>query len=147
MTRENSEQMKEHDLSGPENPSDNLFAALQNPETRKGVSVLLEKITPLLQGERFNNIVDLLSLASDGVDMLDDATIQRLMKVYEEGVGAVWAVGNAARYASAAASASSPPSVLGLVKLARQEEVRRGMHFALVALSVIGRQMSDKNLD
>lgn len=129
-------------LSEAGKSGEDLFSALRNPETRQGVFALIEKISPLLRGERLHNVVDLLSLASDGVDMLDDATIQRLMKVYEEGVGAIWTLGNAARYASATASNMPPPSLLGLAKLARQEHVRRGMHFVMIALSVLGQQMS-----
>lgn len=32
------------------------------------------------QGKRFDNVVDLLSLVSDGVAMVDDAMVQKLMK-------------------------------------------------------------------
>lgn len=123
---------------------ESLFPALQNEATRKGLSSLLDKMAPLIQGGRLNNIVDLLSLASDGVDMLDDATIQRLMKVYEDGVSVAWLAGNTVRYASTITAASSPPSLLGLVKLARQDDVRRGLHFALLALSIFGKQMNNK---
>lgn len=32
------------------------------------------------QGKRFDNVVDLLSLVPDGVAMVDDAMVQKLMK-------------------------------------------------------------------
>lgn len=110
--------------------------------SQQGLIELLEKIAPLLQGRRFHNLVDLASLASDGVDMFDDAMIQKLMKAYEESTGAVWALGNASRYSAAqVAMADTPPSLLGLLRIAGHEDVRRGLHFALTFLSVLGRQM------
>lgn len=136
--------MTNNNSSSDNQTLESLFPALQNEATRKGLSSLLDKMAPLIQGGRLNNIVDLLSLASDGVDMLDDATIQRLMKVYEDGVSVAWLAGNTVRYASAITAASSPPSLLGLVKLARQDDVRRGLHFALLALSIFGKQMNNK---
>lgn len=118
--------------------------AILDPATEQGLMELLEKIAPLLQGRRFHNLVDLASLASDGVDMFDDAMIQKLMKAYEEGIGAVWALGNASRYSAAqVAMAGTPPSLFGLLRLAGNEDVRRGLHFALTFLSVVGRQMKD----
>lgn len=118
--------------------------AILDPATERGLMELLEKIAPLLQGRRFHNLVDLASLASDGVDMFDDAMIQKLMKAYEEGIGAVWALGNASRYSAAqVAMASTPPSLFSLLRLAGNEDVRRGLYFALTFLSVVGRQMKD----
>lgn len=118
--------------------------AIMDPATERGLMELLEKIAPLLQGRRFHNLVDLASLASDGVDMFDDAMIQKLMKAYEESIGAAWTLGNAARYSAAqVATSDAPPSLFGLLRLAGNEDVRRGLHFALTFLSVLGRQMKD----
>ncbi|VTO18644.1 Protein of uncharacterised function (DUF1641) [Brevundimonas vancanneytii] len=111
--------------------------------TERGVQHLIDKAAPLLQGQRFDNVIDLLSLLSDAVDMSDDAMIQKLMKVYEEGVGAAWTLGNAARYAGAQAAHTPPPSLLGLVRAAGDEDVRRGLHFAIRFLGVLGRHMKD----
>ncbi|WP_435656671.1 DUF1641 domain-containing protein [Brucella pituitosa] len=119
-------------------------AAILDPATERGLIELLEKVAPLLQARRFHNLVDLASLASDGVDMFDDAIIQKLMKAYEEGIGAAWTLGNAARYSAAQVSSSdAPPSLFGLLRLAGNEDVRRGLHFALTFLSVLGRQMKE----
>ncbi|BBU60664.1 hypothetical protein MSC49_05990 [Methylosinus sp. C49] len=112
--------------------------------TRKGIADLLEKASPLLQGRRFHNIVDLLSLASDAVDMADDAMIQKLMKAYEESIGAAWTLGNAARFAANEAARKPTPSLLGLLRAAGDEDVRRGLHFALLFLAVLGRQTRDE---
>lgn len=122
-------------------------APLLDEATERGLAHLLAKAAPLIQGKRLDNVIDLLSLASDGVDMFDDAMVQKLMKAYEETVGAAWTLGNAARFAAASTSASAPPSLLGLLRVAGQEDVRRGLHFVLVMLSVLGRQMREQAPD
>ena len=114
-----------------------------DPATQAGVEDLIAKIEPLLQARRFHNLVDLLSLLSDSVDLADDAMIQKLVKALDEAVGGAWTLGNAARYAAAQTSAAPPPSVIGLVKAARDEDVRRGLHFAVTFLAVLGRQLRD----
>lgn len=123
------------------------IAGIMNPATEQGLAELLEKLAPLLQGRRFHNLVDLASLASDGVDMFDDAMIQKLMKAYEEVVAGAWNMGNAARYAAAQTSAGDTPSLFGLLRYAGNEDVRRGLYFALTFLSVLGRQLKDDGVD
>lgn len=115
-----------------------------DPATARGLEELLEKAAPLLHGRRLHNLVDLASLASDGVDMFDDAMVQKLMKGYEEVVSGLWAMGNAKRYASAQVANVPVPGLLGLVRAAGDEDVRRGLHFALTLLAVIGRQIKDE---
>lgn len=63
----------------------------------KGLDELIGKIEPLLAGGRLNRVVDAVSLLADLVDMSDDYMLEKLMKGFEEGVGAAWSVGNAAR--------------------------------------------------
>lgn len=121
--------------------------AIMDEATERGLVELLEKIAPLLQGRRFHNLVDLASLASDGVDMFDDAMVQKLMKAYEEIIGGAWSLGNAARYAAAQTSNTPVPSLFGLLRVAGNEDVRRGLHFALTFLAVLGRQMKDDDDD
>lgn len=115
--------------------------------TERGLADLIEKAAPLLQGRRFHNIVDLLSLASDAVDMSDDAMIQKLMKAYEETVGGAWALGNAARFAQNEAATLPVPSLLGLMRAAGNEDTRRGLHFVIRFLAVLGRQMREDRHD
>ena len=117
------------------------LSPMMDEATEQGLKDLLEKVSPLLQGKRLHNVVDLLSLASDGVDMFDDAMVQKLMKAYEESVGAAWALGNAARYAQNQTATLPLPSLFGLLKVAGNEDVRRGLHFVLQFLAVLGRHM------
>lgn len=120
--------------------AESLLASIDEA-TQRGLAELLTKSAPLIQGKRFDNIIDLLSLASDGVDMFDDALVQKLMKTYEDLIGSAWTLGNAARLAAAQTSASIPPSLFGLFRMAGKEDVRRGLAFALTFLEIVGRQM------
>ncbi|WP_240631983.1 hypothetical protein [Alcaligenes faecalis] len=61
---------------------------------------MIGKIEPLLAGGRLNRVVDAVSLLADPVDMTDDYMLEKLMKGFEEDVGAAWSVGNAARMAA-----------------------------------------------
>lgn len=119
----------------------NEESAFADEATEAGLIDLANKVAPLIQGRRFHNVVDLLSLASDGVDMADDAMIQKLMSGYEDLVSNAWMLSNAARYASNEAARQPVPSRLGLLRAAGDEDVRRGLHFAIQFLAVLGRQM------
>lgn len=112
-----------------------------DPETEQGLSELLEKVAPLIQGRRLHNIVDLLSLASDVVDMSDEAMINKLAANYEQAVSGAWTVGNAARYAANEVSQNPTPSIFGLLRASNDEDVRRGLLFMLRFLGVLGKQM------
>ncbi|VEB74426.1 Uncharacterised protein [Providencia rustigianii] len=54
-----------------------------------------EKLAPLLQLNRLDNIVDLLSLVSDLVDILDNSTVERLSNSFEDTLVPVWELGTA----------------------------------------------------
>lgn len=114
--------------------------AFTDPATQEGLLELANKLAPLLQGKRLHNLVDLMSLVSDGVDMVDDAMVQKMMAGYEDLVSNAWMLSNAARYAHNKVEQTPTPSTLGLVRAARDEDVRRGVYFALQFLAVIGRQ-------
>ena len=118
----------------------NQASAFADEATEEGLVDLANKLAPLIQGRRFHNIVDLLSLAADGVDMADDALIQKMMVAYEDLVSNTWMLSNAARYAANTAARQPVPTRLGLLRAAGDEDVRRGLHFALQFLAVLGRQ-------
>ncbi|QKK02981.1 MAG: DUF1641 domain-containing protein [Pseudomonadota bacterium] len=115
-------------------------SAFSDAATEEGLIELADKIAPLIQGRRFHNVIDLLSLASDGVDMADEAMIEKMMAGYEDLVANAWMLSNATRYARNEAARKPVPSLIGLIRAARDEDVRRGLHFALQFLSVLGRQ-------
>ncbi len=114
----------------------------------KGLEEFLAKVEPLLAGGRLNRLVDVASLMADLVDMSDDYMIEKLARAFEEGVGAAWAAGNAARMAADQLRASEQTlSLMGLVRLAKEPDVRRGLTFFLLMAGVMGKQMRYQNLD
>ncbi len=122
----------------------NQKSAFADEATEAGLVELANKLAPLIQGRRLHNVVDLLSLASDGVDMADDAMIQKLMMAYEDVISNAWMLSNAARYAANQAAVKPVPSRIGLLRAVGDEDVRRGLHFALQFLAVLGRQTAPR---
>ncbi|AZV93621.1 hypothetical protein CBF45_07720 [Bordetella sp. J329] len=121
---------------------------LKDEAAMQGLAELVGKLEPLLAGRRLNRIVDLLSVTADLVDMSDAYMIEKLAKVYEETTGALWTAGNAVRMANAQVSQmKEPPTLFGLVRMARDEDVRRGLSFLLAVAGVLGKQMSHPPLD
>lgn len=123
----------------------NEESAFSDTATEEGLMELADKLAPLIQGKRLHNVVDLLSFASDVVDMADDAMIQKMMTGYEDLVSNAWMLSNAARYAQNQAAQKPVPSLIGLIRASRDEDVRRGLHFGLQFLAVLGRQAAQSN--
>ncbi|MDX6749321.1 DUF1641 domain-containing protein [Geminicoccaceae bacterium 1502E] len=129
------------EMSTPATPGSAGPAAFQDPDTQAGIEHLAAKVAPLLQTNRFDNVVDLLSLVADGIDMTDERTIEKLMAAFEGAMAAGWTLGNAARMAgSVAGNAAEPPSLFQLARELRDPEVRRGLHAAVTFLRILGRQ-------
>ncbi|WP_308907582.1 DUF1641 domain-containing protein [Pseudomonas canadensis] len=107
-----------------------------------GIEALLDKLKPLLDGGRLDNLVDLASLISDTVDMLDLATVEKLGRLFESTTAVTWSLGNALRMATAETAAeAAPPNIYGLLSLLREKDTRRGVALLLRTLNVIGRQL------
>lgn len=70
-------------------------------QTRESLQALAVKLQPLIEGHRLDNLVDLLSLLSDIVDLLDPAMVDRLAQLFEQVTSVGWSVGNAVRVAKA----------------------------------------------
>ncbi|MCK9533332.1 MAG: hypothetical protein M0Q98_01400 [Pseudomonas sp.] len=120
--------------------------ALQDEATLAGLADLLEKLAPVLQGRRLHNIVDLLAATSDVVEMTDDAMLQKLMALYEDGIGSLWMLSNALRYASAQAgsSAKAPTLWQSVKKFNQSDDARRGLDVVTNILAELGRQAAIK---
>ncbi|MDY7584366.1 DUF1641 domain-containing protein [Pseudomonas sp. CCI3.1] len=116
-----------------------------NPESlehNSGLEALLGKLQPLLDAGRLDNLVDLMSLLSDTVDLLDLATVEKLARLFEDTTTFTWSLGNALRMAAAETAAEAePPSLYGLLSLLREKDTRRGVALVLRTLNVIGRQL------
>lgn len=116
-----------------------------NPESLEhnpGLEALQGKLQPLLDGGRLDNLVDLMSLLSDTVDLLDLATVEKLARLFEDTTAFTWSLGNALRMATAKTAAEAePPNLYGLLSLLREKDTRRGVALVLRTLNVIGRQL------
>ena len=134
QTNENSpERSMSSDISDPDplSVSDATLARLE---------VLLTKTDPLMAGQRLDHLVDWLSLLADTEDLVDSNMIENIVQNADEAIGALWNAGNAARLASSQISQmETPPSLVGLLRITRRPEVRRGLAFMLLTLEAIGR--------
>ncbi|MCL1481410.1 MAG: hypothetical protein MH213_08895 [Marinobacter sp.] len=97
---------------------------LQDQATLDGLSDLITKAAPIIQGRRLHNIIDLLAATSDVIEMADDNMVQKLMALYEEGIGGAWAISNALRYAAVQAAHDEIPAD-NLAKPAAVKQRRR----------------------
>lgn len=125
---------------------------LQDEAALQGLAELVARLEPLLAGRRLNRVVDMLSAAADVVDMSDGYMVEKLFRAFEEGVGAAWSAGNAARMAARMAAArlehmEEPPTLMGLLRMAREPEVRRGLAFLLALAGALGRQHAYDPID
>lgn len=115
---------------------------LQDDAALQGLAELMGKLEPLLAGRRLNRVVDLLSATADLVDMADDYMVEKVAKAFEDGVGGAWAAGNAARMAAAQVQAmEETPTLIGLMRMAREPDVRRGLAFMLAMAGALGASM------
>lgn len=106
-----------------------------------GLEALLNKLQPLIDGGRLDNLVDLASLVSDLVDLLDAPLVEKLSTQFEEATALSWNLGNAIRQAKAQQrEQSEPPSMLGLLALLRDPHTRQGCALVLRVLNALGRQ-------
>ncbi len=121
---------------------------LHDDAALQGLQELLAKVEPLLAGGRLNRIVDLVSVTADLVDMTDEYMVEKLAKAFEETMGAAWTAGNAARMArTQVSSMQETPTLIGLLRMAREPDVRRGLAFMLAMAGVLGQGLAYDNLD
>jgi len=145
VTRHEAEQDRRDSGSTASNQTGGL---LHDDAALQGLQELLAKVEPLLAGGRLNRIVDLMSITADLVDMTDAYMVEKLAKAFEDAMGAAWADGNAARMAQAQVSnMQETPSLIGLLRIAREPDVRRGLAFTLTMAGVLGKGLAHDDLD
>lgn len=130
-------------------PAANLTSSLLSDDAAlQGLAELMAKLEPLLAGRRLNRVVDMLSVAADAVDMSDAYMVEKLSRAFEEGVGAAWSTGNAVRMAAAQMEKlEETPTLIGLLRMAREPDVRRGLAFLLSMAGALGRQHAYDPID
>ena len=115
--------------------------ALTDPAMLQGLNDLVNKVSPLIQAGRLNNIVDLLSLVSDNIEFLDDSMLEKLATAGEELLGAGWTAGNAIRMANAKTQRlEEAPTLFQLMRTLNDHDVRRSLYFILEFMRIIGKQ-------
>ena len=121
--------MSENNLSPNEKP-------LLSNEDKIHLEHLLEKIRPLLALKRLDNIVDLLSLASDTVDIMDNATVEKLAVAFEE---TVWELTTAFNMAKKESLYQDKKYTLGATfSLLKNPDTLKGLTIVLRTLQIIG---------
>ncbi|RIZ51834.1 hypothetical protein AXX04_14750 [Pseudomonas aeruginosa] len=111
-------------------------------QTRESLQALAVKLQPLIERHRLDNLVDLLSLLSDIVDLLDPAMVDKLALLFEQVTSVGWSVGNAVRVARAELLLEQSPSLKDLLRLLRDADTRRGLVLVLGSLRSLGRQLA-----
>lgn len=143
-----SSQMDDPKTPVNDSASQKIDHLLEDDATLMGLQELIDKLEPLIAGGRLNRLVDLASAAADLVDMSDEYMVEKVAKAGEDLLGGVWSAGNAARMASAQVSGmAETPTMMGLVRIAREPDVRRGLAFLLAFAGVIGKQNNHYPLD
>lgn len=103
---------------------------------------LLNKLQPLVDSGRLDNVVDLISVTSHAIDLVDVAMVEKLAGLFDQATSVSWELGNALRMAKAQTrSQAKPDSLYGLLTLLREPDTRRGVGLVLRTLNVIGRQL------
>lgn len=136
------------DHANAEKTTGQIEGLLHDDAALQGLQDLMAKIEPLLAGGRLNRLVDLMSVTADLVDMTDAYMVEKLAKAFEEAVGATWTAGNAARMArQQVSSMQETPSLVGLLRIAREPDVRRGLAYLLTMAGVLGKGLAYDGLD
>lgn len=124
--------MSENNLS----PAD---IQLLSDEDKLHLQHLLEKARPLLALKRFDNIVDLLSLISDSIDIMDNATVEKLSVAFEETLIPVWELGTAYNMAKKESLYQDKKYTLGSTfALLRDPDILKGISIILRTVQIIG---------
>ncbi len=101
-----------------------------------------DKLAPLLQLNRLDNIVDLVSLLSDLIDILDSGTVEKLANAFEDTLTPVWELGtayNMARMETVYEDKSY--NFRSVYNLLKDKDTLRGLATILRTLQIIGSRL------
>ncbi|HGN1708055.1 TPA: hypothetical protein ACKRTE_003981 [Providencia rettgeri] len=125
---------------------------MSNTETQSKLVKLLnsesgnhfaEKLAPLLQLNRLDNIVDLLSLISDLIDITDNSTVEKLANSFEDTLAPVWELGTAYNMAKMEEIYNSKnPNFRSVYALLKDPNTLRGINIILRTLQIMGSRLS-----
>ncbi|MBP6124163.1 MULTISPECIES: hypothetical protein [Providencia] len=128
--------------------NDNTQAKLAELLNSEAGDHLAEKLAPLLQLKRMDNIVDLLSLVSDLVDILDLGTVEKLSNSFEDTLTPVWELGTAYNMAKMEALYDDKaPNFRSTYSLLKDPNTLRGISTVLRTLQIVGSRLSQAKED
>lgn len=112
----------------------------------ESVDHFAEKISPLLHLKRLDNIVDLLSLVSDLVDILDLGTVEKLSNSFEDTLTPVWELGTAYNMAKMEAIYDDKThNFRSVYSLLKDPNTLRGISILLRTLQIMGSRIPQSN--
>ncbi|MEX5793442.1 hypothetical protein AB6H32_20630 [Providencia hangzhouensis] len=107
-----------------------------------------DKLAPLLQLNRLDNIVDLLSLISDLIDITDNSTVEKLANSFEDILAPVWEFGTAYNMAKMEEIYNSKnPNFRSVYALLKDPNTLRGISTVLRTLQIMGSRLSSPKRD
>lgn len=100
-----------------------------------------DKMTMLVQTGRIDNLIDLLAVVSDQIEMTTKPMVEKMVNTVDNMATAGFVTENAVRFAKRESAKNEIPSMFGLLKLMKDEDVRKGMAFMLNLTKGIGKQL------
>lgn len=127
-------------------PNKNAQAKLIELLNSESADHLADKIAPLLQLNRLDNIVDLLSLVSDLIDILDTGTVEKLANLFENILIPVWELETAYNMARMEAIYENKTyNFRSVYHLFKDPNTLRGISILLRTLQVIGSKLPESH--
>lgn len=105
------------------------------------MQLLEDKMTMLVQTGRIDTLIDLLAVLSDNIEMTTQPMIEKMVNTVDNLAAVGFITENAVRFAKRETAKNSTPSLFGLLKLMKDEEVRQGLAFMLNLTKGIGKQL------
>ncbi len=105
------------------------------------MQMLEEKMTMLVQTGRIDNLIDLLAVVSDQMEMTTTPIMEKMVHSVDNIMSAGFVTENAVRYAKRETAKNETPSLFGLLKLMKDDDVRKGLGFMLNLTKGIGKQL------
>ncbi|AFH93020.1 TPA: hypothetical protein ACHWKL_004089 [Providencia stuartii] len=126
--------------------NENTHSKLIELLNSESVDHFAEKISPLLHLKRLDNIVDLLSLVSDLVDILDLGTVEKLSNSFEDTLTPVWELGTAYNMAKMEAIYDDKThNFRSVYSLLKDPNTLRGISILLRTLQIMGSRIPQSN--
>lgn len=101
-----------------------------------------EKLLMLENTGRMGNLIDLLALISDGIEVTDDGMVEKMVQGIDKLSAASLMGENAIKFAKRKLEKDGElGSIFKILAMMKDEEVRKGLSFAIYALKGLGKQL------